>query len=356
MVIISKNMHCYLLQIWMVLFVFQNWLERISPIFSYIDELPLLLLFFTFAYNCLNKNKIIIKKSTKICHILILIFVISGLAGNILYQYQKIHLVIIDVITNLKFWGAIAYFEKLSSSNTIFNKKIFKLARWLTIILFVFFLLDRFITIFPAEYRYGIKSSVLFYSHPTYFAGVCAFLASLLVLHKSQINALCIVMNLLMMIFTLRSKAIVSVIVFVLLYFIIIKLRGKLKIWQIISMGIIGIICAWSQIYFYFIRLAGNSARSVMLVTSLKIMRDYLPIGTGFGTFASHSAAVNYSPVYVKYGFEMIYELRNSSIGTFFDDQFWPIIFGQTGLIGTICYLCIIIIIFKNFAITIYIW
>lgn len=95
---------------------------------------------------------------------------------------------------------------------------------------------------------------------------------------------------------------------------------------------------AWSQIYFYFIELSGNSARSVMLLTSFVILKDYFPIGTGFGTFASHSAAVNYSPVYSKYGFEFIYELRNATEGTFFDDQFWPIILGQTGVIGTICY------------------
>ena len=96
---------------------------------------------------------------------------------------------------------------------------------------------------------------------------------------------------------------------------------------------------AWSQIAFYYIKLSGTSARSAMLLTSFRIMRDYFPIGTGFGTYASHGAAVNYSPVYAKYGFELIYELRNASTGTFFDDQFWPIIFGQTGVLGTVCYL-----------------
>ena len=85
-----------------------------------------------------------------------------------------------------------------------------------------------------------------------------------------------------------------------------------------------------------------------MLMTSLLIIKDYFPIGTGFGTFASHSAAVNYSPVYIKYGFELIYELRNSSKGTFFDDQFWPIIFGQTGLVGTVSYIYLLVQLFRR--------
>ena len=85
-----------------------------------------------------------------------------------------------------------------------------------------------------------------------------------------------------------------------------------------------------------------------MLLTSITILKDYFPIGTGFATFASHSAAVNYSPVYTKYGFELIYELRNSVTGTFFDDQFWPIILGQTGAIGTVCYVYVLFTLFKK--------
>ena len=209
-------------------------------------------------------------------------------------------------------------------------------------------MVDRFLNIFPAEYRYGIKSTVLFYGHPTYFAGICAFLIAVMTIYHVNKYRVYILMDLVMMVFTLRSKAIVSAIVYILLYIIVKKLHGKLKVWQIVIVGIIGVACAWSQIYFYFINLRGQSARSVMLLTSFLVMRDYFPIGTGFATYASHSAAVNYSPVYSKYGFELMYELRNSTEGTFFDDQFWPIIFGQTGVIGTICYIYILVFLFKR--------
>ena len=208
--------------------------------------------------------------------------------------------------------------------------------------------MDSFVNVFPAEYGYGIKSTVLFYGHPTYFAGICAFLIAVMTIYHVNKYKVYILMDLMMMVFTLRSKAIVSAIVYILLYIIVKKMHGKLKIWQIVIAAIIGVACAWSQIYFYFINLRGQSAQSVMLLTSFLIMRDYFPIGAGFAAYASHGAAVNYSPVYSQYGFELIYELRNSTEGTFFDDQFWPIIFGQTGVVGTICYIYMLVFLFKK--------
>ena len=50
----------------------------------------------------------------------------------------------------------------------------------------------------------------------------------------------------------------------------------------------------------------------------------------------------------MKYGFNAIYELRNSVDGTFFDDQFWPIILGQTGIIGTISYIILLSYVIKK--------
>lgn len=82
-------------------------------------------------------------------------------------------------------------------------------------------MVDRFLNIFPAEYRYGIKSTVLFYGHPTYFAGICAFLIAVMTIYHVNKYRVYILMDLVMMVFTLRSKAIVSAIVYILLYIIV---------------------------------------------------------------------------------------------------------------------------------------
>ena len=334
--------------VWMVLFVFQSLLSNLSSIFSYIDEAPLIFFLIISGIKVISKNKITIKKKNCMCIFAIILFILAGLAGNVMYRYQPWKLVAVDLITNLKFFGAIGFFLMHIDENSLDNKRIFTVIKIITITITFVFLVDRVINIFPSEYRYGIKSAKLFYEHPTYLAGICAFLIALMTMYDSNKFALYILMNITILAFTLRSKAIVSVVVYIMLYMIIKKLKCKLKVWQIIIVGIVAIICAWSQIYFYFINLGGQSARSVMLTTSFKIVKDYFPIGTGFGTYASHSAAVQYSPVYLKYGFELIYELRNSTVGTYFDDQFWPIILGQTGIIGIICYCYILIYLFKK--------
>lgn len=333
--------------IWIVLFAFQSALEKVSSIFSYIDEAPFLLFCIDTAFRVIKNGKYRVKKDSMGYIIAIVIYVATGLLGNIIYEYQQWNLVLIDIITNLKFFGAIAFFSNLLDREEIDYRYISYIAKGLTVLITVVFVADRFINIFPWDYRYGIKSAVLFYGHPTYFAGACAFLVGILTISGNK-NMPYILMDLVMVAFTLRSKAIVCVILYIALYIMIIKLHNRLQVWQIVVIGVVGVICAWSQIHFYFIQLSGASARSVMLLTSFLILKDYFPIGTGFGTYASHSAAVNYSPVYIKYGFNSIYELRNSSVGTFFDDQFWPIIFGQTGAIGTLCYIYIIAYIFKR--------
>ena len=255
-------------------------------------------------------------------------FIVAGLIGNIVYRYQPIKYVIIDLITNVKFYATICYFSFCVGKINLKDAYIQKTVKIISIILITLFLIDRVFNIFPGEIRYGIRSTTLFYGHPTYLAGVCAFLIAILTINSPKKNALFIGMNLLLLIFTLRSKAIVSAAVYVALLLLIKRFKYKVKVSHLLIMALIGCVLGWSKIHFYFIDLGGVSARSVMLITSLIIMKDYFPLGTGFGTFASHvaSAEVNYSPVYVKYGFEKISELSNTTINTFFDDQFWPII------------------------------
>ncbi len=336
---------------WTILFVFEDYLSQIFSPFSYIDEMPIFLFFIYWTINKLNSQKGYIPNRKKIMTFIALsIFVVSGLIGNIVYRYQPIKLVIIDLLTNLKFFGALSFFSLCMDEEILKSKSLSNTVKTLSIVLFLLFLIDRIFNIWPCEMRLGIKAVKLFYSHPTYLAGACVFLISLLATYSAKKNRIFILMDLIMLFFTLRSKAIASALLFVALYVLVKQFHSKLKKWHICIFIVVAIVIALPQIYFYFIKLSGSSARSVMFLTSLQIMKDYFPIGTGFGTYGSHvaSASVNYSYVYTKYGFENIYELRNSISGTFFDDQFWPIIFGQTGIIGTICYVYVLYYLFNK--------
>ena len=81
-------------------------------------------------------------------------------------------------------------------------------------------------------------------------------------------------------------------------------------------------------------------ARNALYIKSLRIAADYLPFGSGLGTFGGWIAYLYYSPLYYKYGLSNIYGLSKG--GSFACDTFWPYIIGQFGIIGLLSYLWII--------------
>lgn len=318
------------------LFIFQNAFN-----ISLLDEIYALvglgILFVRICY-C---GKVRIKLSTFYGMVPYLIFVFVGLLGNILYQYQPIHVVLVDLFTNLKFFLSI-YTTMLLVREGCYCEDCYRFswhARLTSIFLFGLFLINCVVPIFESyDVRYGIRSVQLFYQHPSYMASVIVFLLAILTFFYRKGNAPFIIMDLILLAFTLRGKAIGSVVMYCMIFFVIIYYRQRLKWWHIVIIAALGITVAWQQIYFYYIKLSGSSARSVMTSTAFVVAKDYFPIGTGFGTYGSHVAGAYYSPVYVKYGFEKIHELSRYNSKAFLDDTFWPIIIGQTGLIGTACY------------------
>lgn len=81
-----------------------------------------------------------------------------------------------------------------------------------------------------------------------------------------------------------------------------------------------------------------KNARQALSFTSVKIAKDYFPLGTGFGTFASPVSRDYYSPVYDQYGLSNIWGLSRE-MGAFICDTFWPMVIGENGVLGFIIYL-----------------
>lgn len=342
-----------LLLILILLLVYQNPLENVNSAFGYIDESIALLGLIAILLN-FNKFK---KKNFLYEHgrIILLLFIYIGacVLGNIIYKYQPIKYVCIDLVANTKFYLAVSFGTLLYKGciDDYDEKQVCKITRILSAVFVILFIIDRTTSVFgSSEIRYGIRSLQLNYSHSTYLCASLAALVLILVAFYEKRNLKYIITNSILMIFTLRAKAFGAVIALFILCYIFLVHKGKLKKWQLLVLITIGIIAAWDQIYFYFIQLNGLAARSIMMITSLKIMKDYFPIGSGFGTFASDVAGKYYSPVYYKYGFDKTSELSPMGWG-FFNDQFWPIVFGQSGIIGTIAYVGILITYWRRIAI-----
>lgn len=360
------------------LLVFQNPLEQIWDPFSYIDEIVALLGACFGLYNIVIVRKWHPSKDQLWFGIPLLLFTVIGLAGNLIFRYQPLKCVIIDLYTNLKFFFAIGtgYYMLTGIDWEDVRTTAGRSVRIITLFLFVLFLVDRFFHFWPGEMRYGVYSAMLFYAHPTYLAGAMACLLAMLMAFYEKKNLPYMMMALVVMTFTLRAKSLASAAVYVILFLFFVVFRWKLKLWHVAAAGAGSIAIAWNKIRYYFIELSGHSARSVMLQRSFAVMKDHFPIGTGFGTYGSAEAAKHYSPVYVKYRLSLNYELRDVTdieaamqmirgsewltelyqkdpVATlnrpvFLMDSFWPTIFAQGGILGTIVFLTILGILAKR--------
>ena len=89
----------------------------------------------------------------------------------------------------------------------------------------------------------------------------------------------------------------------------------------------------WTRFDAYYVSGLSNDelARPMTYKTSLRILWDYLPFGSGMGSFACNGAWKYYSPLYYKYNLNGIWGLNES--GGFICDAYYPTL-AQFGIIG----------------------
>ncbi len=325
------------------LLLLQNPLESRIPVMKLVDEALALVGVAMVLYQVLKEGRLRLKGSTIAMVVAFAGFLLAGLLGNLLWQYQPLKAVVTDLYTNMKFFLAVI------SGAQLFRRERGSLsahARFAAVFFFLLLLADQLFHLFPSgETRYGLRVSRLIYTHPTYLAGAMVFLLAVLTAGYEKKNKTGIAMCLAVLLFTLRGKAIAGAMVYGMIAYFLLHKKKKLRLGHLLLMALAVLAVAGRQVSYYYLELRGRSARSVLTQTAFRILGDYFPIGTGFGTYGSHVAANPYSPVYVRYDFREIYELGGGGTG-FFDDTFWPIILGQTGLLGSLCYVVLLGLLF----------
>lgn len=336
------------------LLVFQNFLQNyITPI-RYFDEILALLIFPIIIIDMIKKRKeeIIVNKDSFVIIICLIMLVITGLYSNLKYNYQPIGIVLSDLLLVLKFF--LVYFLSKKLWNYDFIKKYnTNILKHLKVIIMIFLLLtigNYLLDIFPGEIRYGIKSNQLFYEHPTYLAAVCTFLLSFLILLSKKIVTKYSLILFLLILTTMRFKAIGATVAIIIALLYIRLSNKKLSIVKLAIIGCLIIVVTYNQISFYFFDVEG-SARSELLKTSIEIAKDYFPFGTGFATYGSYYSSISYSFIYYIYNLSGIYGLSPNN-PSFITDSFWPMILGQFGVLGTILYLICLVKIYNYIKLT----
>ena len=185
-IIYKKNKVYYFILI-IYLLVFQDLLQQYISVMQYFDEILAIILIPIMIFNCIKNKTLKISKYNLYIVVCLIIITIIGLLGNVIYKYQSYIAIFTDVLLIWKFFLVYFLFEKINKTKQLDNNKkiILKHIKIITIILFVFTIMNYVLKIFPSEYRYGIMTNQLFYSHTTYLASSSIFLLVLYILFQN---------------------------------------------------------------------------------------------------------------------------------------------------------------------------
>lgn len=325
------------------LFLFSTVLEDYVLIFKYFDECFALMACLVFIKSRRHR-----KDELKLLLILVL-FVGWTLIANIIFQYQDFKVALGDAFLNIKFWCALYIGIEMAKTYRIeaFKTIICNNIRFITVLFFILFLLDNIIGLFTPIIREGLRSTHLFYWQPTYLVAYCVWMIMILIsLDNRKRNYKYIVILLILMCTSYRSKAIAAALLFIIIYYLAYIRKKKITIKTFLMILPVMILVGWDQIYWYFFSpIRVDSARNVLTWTSLEIAKKLFPFGSGFGTFASRLSGVYYSPLYDMYNLSGVNGLNRADYG-YISDSFWPMIIGQNGFIGLLLFVAMLFILY----------
>lgn len=121
------------------------------------------------------------------------------------------------------------------------------------------------------------------------------------------------------------------------------QLRFNVKTLLILALGLASmLVVGREKITLYF--GSGNlkdvpeslAARSVLYITSIELLTDYFPFGTGFATYGTHASGEYYSSVYGKYHIENIKGMTKRNY-SYIADTYYPSL-AQFGVVGVVFY------------------
>lgn len=352
----NKQVSLYAFIIIIYILLFQNWLQKQIVLFQYADEIfamSAIIIFFVKSFmNAKNGNaRTMQPKGSKVLMIGLGLALLSGLLGSFINRYQPNNIVFNDVLLTLKFFLAIyigyAVFSWIPNDKRARNV----IEKHIKIIITVFIcmtLVDKAFSVFPVfDSRYGMQSMQLFYSHPTALVAACVSIVALYyMIFQEKMKSITIMIMCIIIALSLRTKAFGVAMIIIVMNLLMNYNSKKLRVFCYIC-AIIGIyMLAIDQIQLYYGGEIKDSARLRLNETSMQIAKDYFPLGTGFGTFASTFSVRPYSKVYYLYRLNNVYGLSPGE-ATFVSDTFWPMIIGQFGWLGTIGYVTALLAVFK---------
>jgi len=164
-----------------------------------------------------------------------------------------------------------------------------------------------------------------------YLAAICTFFIFLTIMKKSIVSNAVIWLFFITIGSSIKQKIINFILIIVLFIGLAFSIRNELT--QNITANVD-----------YFENAGDSHVRIVMYLTAYRIATDNFPFGSGTGTFGSlPSLFRGYSDTYYKYDIDYIEPLSPQRVasgeGHTLFDTYWPHIFGELGVLGSLLFL-----------------
>ena len=144
-----------------------------------------------------------------------------------------------------------------------------------------------------------------------------------------------------------KSKFYGEVIAFIGIFFFLknkLNIKSAKSVLQLVALAVIIIFFTWTKFNVYYVEgftkeeVGQMNARPASYtVAGDIILKDYVPFGSGFASFATNAAAVHYSPLYYKYKLDEVWGLSPDN-PMFLADAYYPTL-AQFGLVGIFFFL-----------------
>ena len=266
-----------------------------------------------------------------------LIIVITGVISNLVWGYAgSWQAVIRDIVGFLKFplcFTAIRFLGYDKKIRLFLESQGFGFLKVIITVIFVFGVVSVFKDIGLSqsdEIRHGIYSYQFLFNHPNSLGLVMVLLLCVVDSDENKHNFSYIIMCLGTLVLTMRTKILAFVSIF-----IYVKYGGKWskKYKAVFWMSVAGLILLVSYGKLSVVMKWTESGRMSFWSGSFKMAEKCFPLGSGFGTFASHISGKYMSKVYSFMHIKEIFDAQGNPTAVLGDTGF-PYYIAQFGTIG----------------------
>ncbi|MBE7087425.1 MAG: hypothetical protein E7369_03905 [Clostridiales bacterium] len=314
---------------------------------TYIDEIAVLISLIFLVQ--LSMRKVLSKQDLLIMGLMI-VFIVLGLVATLISRIAvSFFSVAMDVFSYLKAFAvffAIKYALREEDIKENYLKMLTPIVKIFVVVTFVCCVMAIFVDIgMSNKMRYGLRNFVFLcpQSHQLYNAlFVCG---AILISKKCRYLKYYMFMILFTTAWTLQGPAFVFVVVFLFLL-LLFKNKKKIGFFAILLMLLLVLWVGQYQIEMYL--TDENSVRAKFYEYAFVTALRFFPLGSGFASYGSSQAAVNYSTLYYEYGFDRLWGMSpESENGMFLRDNGFAMYLGQNGFLGFILFLIILFLVFR---------